>query len=254
MLLLLGQTSSCPKQRLHHVPCNIRENTLQLFQCLGPFLIIQTVWPSQAFVPLRLKSILKNSCYILTEAIKSVLVSQADVLKITPLMFCRTFRASKPVPEFSEACVLLHAVSHLHHLVCKSLDLILKNRKNITYFYIDGDLIFFLNFFLKAFIWGTESWHISSESNFSLLCFNSWIPSQRNAVFAVPIFPGFVLQRIYLLQCRIYTDLQAGGFYLLPSPARRLPAKITAYTTLLHPFCLCTFWNKYERKKKKTSR
>lgn len=143
MLLLLGQTSSCPKQRLHHVPCNIRENTLQLFQCLGPFLIIQTVWPSQAFVPLRLKSILKNSCYILTEAIKSVLVSQADVLKITPLMFCRTFRASKPVPEFSEACVLLHAVSHLHHLVCKSLDLILKNRKNITYFYIDGDLIFF---------------------------------------------------------------------------------------------------------------
>lgn len=64
-------------------------------------------------------------------------------------MFCTPSRASKPVPEFSEGCVQLHAASHLHHLVCKSLDLILKKKKKHHWFLHiwRSDFFFFYVFF-----------------------------------------------------------------------------------------------------------
>lgn len=119
----------------------------------------------------------------------------------------------------------------------------IKKEKN-NLFYIYWNLIFFL----KPFTWGTESWDIPSHSKFSLPCFKSWIHSQINMVFALPVFLWFVLLCIYLWHCRIYAGLFR-DFCLLPSPVRKIPAKITVYTPFLRPFSLYTFSNQCERKK-----
>lgn len=122
-----------------------------------------------------------------------------------------------------------------------------KEKTTIAFTYIKIQI---LGFFLKPFTWGTESLEISSHSNFSLPCFKSWTTPQVNTVFVLPIFPWFVWLCTYLWRCRIYMGLWFWDFYLFPLPARKIPAKITAFTLVLYPFPLHTFYNKREKRKK----
>lgn len=167
-------------------------------------------------------------------------------------MFCTPSRASKPVPEFSEGCVQLHAASHLHHLVCKSLDLILKKKKKHHWFLHiwRSDFFFFMVFFFRHLFEGQNPEIFPPRATFpSCVLQVEYLPGETLCLLC-PFSRGLCYSILigYDAECTQTCGLEAS--YPLPSPSRRLPAKITAHTPLLHPFCLRTFLNECERGKK----